>query len=66
MPSPENLVQRLNAHNAGIHFNAWLGIEVLNASAQGVEMRVPWRPTVAVAPPSTCRLTSFAALPMAR
>ncbi len=53
MSSPENLVHRLNAHNAGIPFNAWLRIEVLNASAQGVEMRVPWRQEFGGAPGMT-------------
>jgi 1,4-dihydroxy-2-naphthoyl-CoA hydrolase len=41
--STENILERLTAHNAKIPFNAWLGIEVLAASAESVELRVPWR-----------------------
>lgn len=43
IPSIDNTLERLNAHNAKIPFNAWLGIEVLAAGADGVELRVPWR-----------------------
>jgi len=41
--SIDNTIERLTTHNAKIPFNAWLGIEVLAADAERVELRVPWR-----------------------
>lgn len=43
MKSPKATLAVLNAHNARIPFNAWLGIEVLAVTAETVELRVPWR-----------------------
>jgi uncharacterized protein (TIGR00369 family) len=51
--APENLVAQLTAHNATIPFNTWLGIEVIAASAEGVDLRVPWRPEFGGAPGTT-------------
>jgi uncharacterized protein (TIGR00369 family) len=36
-------VKDMNAHNALIPFNAWLGAEVLSADDEGVRLRIPWR-----------------------
>jgi uncharacterized protein (TIGR00369 family) len=33
----------MNAHNAAIPFNSWLGVEVISADDSGVRLRVPWR-----------------------
>jgi uncharacterized protein (TIGR00369 family) len=46
-------VEFMNAHNAAIPFNAWLGAEVLSANDAGVLLRVPWRVEFGGAPGMT-------------
>jgi uncharacterized protein (TIGR00369 family) len=49
----DDTVKRLRAHNAKIPFNTWLGIDVLSASSESVELRVPWRDEFGGAPGMT-------------
>jgi uncharacterized protein (TIGR00369 family) len=53
MTSPNETMEKLNAHNAGIPFNVWLGLEVLAAREDSVELRVPWRAEFSGAPGMT-------------
>jgi uncharacterized protein (TIGR00369 family) len=46
-------VEHMNAKNTGIPFNAWLGAKVIDASAAGVRLHVPWRTEFAGAPGMT-------------
>jgi uncharacterized protein (TIGR00369 family) len=46
-------VDAMNAHNAAVPFNAWLGAEVLSANDDGVRLRVPWRVEFGGAPGMT-------------
>jgi len=46
-------VEGMNAHNAAIPFNAWLGAEVISANGDGVRLRVPWRVEFGGAPGMT-------------
>jgi uncharacterized protein (TIGR00369 family) len=40
---PQATLEDMNAHNARVPFNAWLGAEVMSASDDGVRLRIPWR-----------------------
>ena len=46
-------VDAMNAHNAAIPFNAWLGDEVISATDEGVRLRIPWRVEFGGAPGMT-------------
>ena len=46
-------VEAMNAHNAAIPFNAWLGAEVISATDEGVRLRIPWRVEFGGAPGMT-------------
>jgi uncharacterized protein (TIGR00369 family) len=43
----------MNAHNAAVPFNAWLGAEVMSVDEEGVRLRVPWRVEFGGAPGMT-------------
>lgn len=47
---PVSLTDLATAHLASVPFNAWLGVELLLAEADAVELRVPWRPEFGGAP----------------
>lgn len=51
--SPSEMLAKLNLHNAGIPFNAWLGLEVIGVRDDVVELRVPWRTEFGGAPGMT-------------
>ncbi len=40
---PDSELERLRAINATAQFNRWLGLEVLKADQEGVEIAIPWR-----------------------
>jgi uncharacterized protein (TIGR00369 family) len=40
---PRASLEAMNAHNAAVPFNAWLGAQVVSADDEGVRLRVPWR-----------------------
>jgi uncharacterized protein (TIGR00369 family) len=46
-------VEVMNAHNAIVPFNAWLGAEVIAATDEGVRLRIPWRVEFGGAPGMT-------------
>jgi uncharacterized protein (TIGR00369 family) len=52
-PSSDSLMAQLTAHNEKTPFNHWLGVEVLSASEEGVDLRVPWRQEFGGAPGMT-------------
>lgn len=43
----------MNAYNATVPFNAWLGAQVVSADDEGVRLRVPWRVEFGGAPGMT-------------
>jgi uncharacterized protein (TIGR00369 family) len=43
----------MNAKNTGIPFNAWLGAKVIDATAAGVRLYIPWRTEFGGAPGMT-------------
>jgi len=45
--------EHLNAMHTGIPFNAWLGAKIIDASAAGVRLYVPWRTEFGGAPGMT-------------
>jgi uncharacterized protein (TIGR00369 family) len=53
MTSQDETLQRLHTHSASIPFNRWLGLEVLSALEDRVELRVPWRAEFMGAPGMT-------------
>jgi uncharacterized protein (TIGR00369 family) len=50
---PRASVDAMNAYNATVPFNAWLGAQVVSADAEGVRLRVPWRVEFGGAPGMT-------------
>lgn len=43
-------VAEMNAYNASVPFNVWLGAEVISASSEEVTLRIPWRTEFTAAP----------------
>jgi uncharacterized protein (TIGR00369 family) len=45
--------EAMNAYNATVPFNAWLGAQVVSADHEGVRLKVPWRVEFGGAPGMT-------------
>jgi uncharacterized protein (TIGR00369 family) len=50
---PRANIEAMNAHNAAVPFNAWLGAQVMSADHEGVRLKIPWRVEFGGAPGMT-------------